>query len=100
MLIADIEPGNVRRWRKHLLDSEVSAVTVAKSYRLLKTIMTTAVDDGVIRRNPCRIKRRGAEVSAERTVLTVPQVFALSEAIEPRYRVLVLMATFTSLLWG
>ncbi len=75
-------------------------MTVAKSYRLLKTIMTTAVDDGVIRRNPCRIKRGLAEVSAERTVLTVPQVFALSEAIEPRYRALVLMATFTSLRWG
>jgi integrase len=30
----------------------------------------------------------------------VPQVFALSEAIEPRYRALVLMATFTGLRWG
>src|ERR1022692_1525816 len=40
MPIADIQPGHVRRWRKHLLDAEVSAVTVAKAYRLLKTIMT------------------------------------------------------------
>jgi hypothetical protein len=32
--IADIQPSHVRRWRKHLLDSEVSAVTVAKAYRL------------------------------------------------------------------
>jgi N-acetylglutamate synthase-like GNAT family acetyltransferase len=53
-----------------------------------------------VRRNPCRTKGGGAETSAERTVLTVPQVFALSEAIEPRYRALVLMATFTSLRWG
>jgi integrase len=75
-------------------------VTAAKAYRLLRTIMTTAVDDGLIRRNPCRIKGGGAEVSAERTVLTVPQVFALSGAMVPRYRVVVLMATFTSLRWG
>jgi hypothetical protein len=34
----------------------VSAVTVAKAYRLLKAILNTAVDDGLIRRNPCRIK--------------------------------------------
>src|SRR5262249_20884395 len=100
MAIADIQPGHVRQWRKHLLDDEVSAVTVAKAYRLLKTIMMTAVDDAVIRRNPCRIKGGGAEAPAERTVLTVPQVFALSEAIGPRYGGLVLMATFTSLRWG
>lgn len=42
----------------------------------------------------------GAETSPERTVLTVPQVFALSEAIEPRYQALVLLATFTSLWCG
>lgn len=100
MPIADIQPGHVRRWRKHLLDHQVSAVTVAKSYRLLKTIMTTAADDGAIRRNPCRIKGGGTETSPERAVLTVQQVFALSEAIHPRYRALMLMATFTSLRWG
>jgi integrase len=100
MLIADIQPGHVRRWRKDLVDREVSAVTVAKAYRLLKAVMTTAVDDGVIRRNPCRIKGGGAERSAERTVLSVPQVFTLSEAADPRYRALLLLATFTSLRWG
>jgi integrase len=100
MPIADIQAGHVRRWRKHLLDAEVSAVTVAKAYRLLKTIMTTAADDGAIRRNPCRIKGGGGESSPERLVLTVPQVFALSEAVDPRYRALVLLATFTSLRWG
>ena len=98
--IADIQPGHVRRWRKHLLDAKVSATTVAKAYRLLKSIMSTAADDGAIRRNPCRIKGGGAESSPERVVLTVPQVFALSDAIDPRYRALVLLATFTSLRWG
>ena len=71
---------------------------MAKAYRLLKTIMTTAADDGAIRRNPCRIKGGGGESSPERVGLT--QVFALSDAIGPRYRALVLLATFTSLRWG
>ncbi len=31
--IADIKPGHVRRWRTELLAAQVSAVTVAKSYR-------------------------------------------------------------------
>jgi integrase len=98
--IADVKAGQVRRWRKELLDADVSAVTVAKAYRLLKAILTTAADDGVIRRNPCRIKGAGKEESPERPVLTVRQVFALADAIDARYRALVLLATFASLRWG
>ena len=63
-------PGAAQRRR---LDSGVSAVTVATAYRLLKAILNTAVDDGLIRRNPCRIKGAGQEKSAERPVLTVPR---------------------------
>jgi len=33
-------------------------------------------------------------------VLTVRQVFALADAIEPRYRVLILLAVFASLRWA
>ena len=90
----------MRRWRKNLLDAGVSTVTVAKAYRLLKAIFNTAVDDELIRRNPCRIKGAGQEKSAERPVLTVPQVYALAAATDERYRVLVLLAAFTSLRWG
>src|SRR5580700_4270930 len=54
--IAEIQPGHVRRWRKTLLAEGVSAVTVAKAYRLLKAVLNTAADDGAIKRNPCRIK--------------------------------------------
>ena len=93
-------PGQVRHWRKQLLDAGVSAVTVAKAYRLLKAILNTAVDDGVIRRNPCRIKGAGQEESPERPTLTITQVYALAEAIDQRYRALVLLAMFTSLRWG
>ena len=70
--LADIREPHVRRWRKDLLDAEVSAVTVAKAYRLLKAILNMAVDDGLIRRYPCRIKGAGQEKSDERPILTVP----------------------------
>ena len=46
-------------------------VTVAKAYRLLHSIMNTAVEDGKIRRNPCRIKGAGQEYSPERPVVPV-----------------------------
>ena len=98
--VADIKEPNVRRWRKNLLDAQVSAVTVAKAYRLLKAVLNTAVDDGLIRRNPCRVKGAGQERSPERPVLTVRQVYALADAAGGRYRALVLLAVFGSLRWG
>ena len=75
-------------------------VTAAKAYRLLRAIMNTAVDDGLIRRDPCRIKGAGSEDSPERPVLTVRQVYALADAVGPCYRALILLATFTSLRWA
>jgi len=98
--VADIREPNVRRWRKQLLDADVSEITVAKAYRLLKAVMNTAVDDGMIRRNPCRIKGAAQEASPERPVLNVAQVYELADAIDPRYRALVLLGTFGSLRWG
>jgi integrase len=98
--VCDIREPHVRRWRKQLLDGGTSPVTVAKAYRLLKAIMNTAADDGLITRNPCRIKGAGQERSPERPVLTVAQVFTLADAINPRYRALVLLAVFAGLRWG
>ncbi|HEY5358960.1 MAG TPA: site-specific integrase [Streptosporangiaceae bacterium] len=77
-----------------------SPVTAAKAYRLLKAIMNTAVDDGLGRRNPCRIKGAAHDRSPEREVLTVRQVFTLASVIDPRYRAMVLLGVFTSLRWG
>jgi integrase len=62
--------------------------------------MNTAVDDGLIRRNPCRIKGASEETSPERPVLSVTQVYTLADAIDPRYRALVLLGVFGSLRWG
>ncbi len=98
--IGDVQPGQVRNWHAKLLSNGVSAVTTAKAYRLLRAILNTAVDDGTIRRNPCRIKGAGREDSAERPTLTVPQVYALADAVPKRYRAFVLLAMFASLRWS
>jgi integrase len=101
LAVQNITEARVRRWRrKNLLDTGVGPVTVAKAYRLLKAILNTAVDDGLIHRNPCRIKGAGQERSPERPVLTMRQVFDLADAFDSRYRALVLLAVFCSLRWG
>ncbi|WP_222851454.1 tyrosine-type recombinase/integrase [Phytoactinopolyspora mesophila] len=98
--LLEITPGRVRTWRKDRLDAGTGAVTVAKSYRLLSAIMNTAVRDGLIRRNPCQITGAGHEPSPERSTASLTDVFALADAIQPRYRLLVLLAAFGTMRWG
>ena len=68
--------------------------------RLLKTILGTAVEDRLLRLNPCRIRGAATERSAERVPLTTEQVFILADAVPARFRVMVLLGTFCSLRFG
>ncbi|WP_258572573.1 tyrosine-type recombinase/integrase [Actinomadura parmotrematis] len=97
--LGDIREGDVRRWRKERL-SQTGQSTVAKAYQLLKSILNTAVDDQIIRRNPCRIKGAGTPDTPEREVISLSKVMELQAALPERYRALVLLATFASLRWG
>jgi integrase len=100
MAVGDIGTAAVRQWRTRLLDGGMSGNRAAKVYRLLRAILYTAVDDGMIKRNPCRIKGADKETEHARPVATVQQVYALADAVPPRFRVLVLLGAFTSLRWG
>jgi integrase len=91
----------VREWRATLLANGVSQTMAAKSYRLLRAVLMTAVkEDELIRTNPCRIPGADQEKAAERPVLTVAQVFALAEQVPARYQALILVTTFACLRWG
>ncbi|HET9142547.1 tyrosine-type recombinase/integrase, partial [Actinophytocola sp.] len=98
--LGQVSPEVVRAWRAWLLENGRSQSTAAKAYRLLRAIMNTALDDGRIKRNPCRIKGADQEGTAERPVATVVQVFALADEMPGRFRALVLAAAFTGLRWG
>ena len=63
-------------------------------------MLNTAVDDGIIVRNPCRIAGGGVERSPERPVPTGDEVWALADAIGNRWRTLVLTSAFAGLRWG
>jgi hypothetical protein len=63
-------------------------------------MLSTATDDGIIRRNPMPDQGRGTGEVARAAKLTIPQVYALAEVIDQRYRALVLLGTFGSLRWG
>ena len=62
-----ITPPMVRSWRTDLLRQGRSESTAAKSYRLLRAVLNTAVnDDRLLRENPCRMRgvRQGADIGA------------------------------------
>src|SRR5262249_28707388 len=104
--LVDVREPDVRRWYKERLTAGPAAVppfgpvTVAKAYRLLHAIMATAADDGLIRRNPRRIKGAGQEDSPERPIVPMAALLELFDRIPVRYRATLLLATFASLRFG
>lgn len=81
----------VREWYTKT-SNEVSPLQAAKCYRLLMAILNTAVEDDLIGKNRCRIKGAAQEHSKERPLVPLKKALALADAIEPRYRLLVLVA--------
>ncbi|GAB3829683.1 tyrosine-type recombinase/integrase [Kribbella italica] len=98
--VAQIKPNVIRTWRSDLLDSGRSEDAAAKAYRLVRAILSTAVDDELIRQNPCRIKGADKARRRERAVATVQQVWALATILDGRWFAFILTAGLTGLRWG
>ncbi len=99
--LAKLSPKIVREWHADLTRSSgLGANTAAKCYRLLRSILSTAVADELLARNPCVVHGAGVERTAERPVATAEQVWAIALGIGDRYRCLVLIAGFVGLRLG
>ena len=99
--LKSITPARVRVLHAELsAKPTIGASTVSKCYRLLSTILATAVEDELIPRNPCVLKGAGVEHHEERPVACVDQIEALADAIEPRYRAMILLAAWGGLRLG
>jgi hypothetical protein len=64
--LGEITPHDVRVWHGQLMRSGMNRNTAAKVYRLFRTIMGTAVDDGLLAptRSPSRAPRPNGSSSA------------------------------------
>jgi integrase len=98
--LREIGPTDVREWHGQMLRLGLSENTVAKVYRMFRTIMTTAVDDGLLRSNPVSIRGAARESTVERPLLTWDDVARLADAIDPRYRAFVWTAAASGLRFG
>ena len=101
LALAAIKPSTIRGWRKNLLDGGTPEPQAVKAYTLLRAILNTAVrEDEILAKNPCRIKGYDRYHTPERPTATVRQVFALAEAMPPRFSALIVVAAFSGLRWG
>jgi integrase len=96
-----LTPRAIREWHSSLVNvGEVSANTAAKCYRVLRTILGTAVHDELIITNPCKLPGAGVERVAERPTATVAEVLHASDAMPEHLRLIVLLAGFCGLRVG
>ena len=96
--IGQLAPGTVRGWYARLARDHAS--TAAKAYRLLRTMMNTAVSDELIARSPCRIDGAGRESAPERPIATLAELEQLVAAMPARFKSIVLLASWCQLRKG
>lgn len=63
-------------------------------------MLNTAVEDGRLRSNPCKVKGASAEHAPERPVAMPSDVAKLAVAVHPKYRAMVLLGAYCSLRFG
>ena len=93
--IGQLAPGTVRGWYARLARAHPS--TAAQGYRLLRTMMNTAVADELILRNPCCIDGAGRESAPERPIATLAELELLVTAMPARFRAMILLACWCHL---
>lgn len=96
--LGKLAPTAVRAWNAEL--AQRHPVTAAKAYRLLRQILSTAVADELIARNPCVVKGAGQERSPERPTISIPEVEALAAAMPAELRLAVSLAAWCQLRRG
>jgi integrase len=94
-----ITPEQVRAWYQILAVTHTPSIA-AKAYVRLRQVLTQAVDDERIVKNPCRIRRGGVERHPEQQFATMAELLALSQNVPARYRAMVLTAGLGGLRQG
>lgn len=114
MLLADIRPRDLRAWLREMADKDarrtdrkLSAHTIKRSFSLVSSIFTAAVEDDVIEMNPAsdvRVKKRAdASATVEKwTILSIEEQKAIAAcpAIPVSDRLAIRFAVATGLRQG
>jgi integrase len=99
-LLGSLRTVEIRAWYAGMDPSKPAAR--AHAYALLKSILSTAVGDGLIPSNPCTLPRGSSSSKRKRPIepATLEQSATIAAAMPERYELMVLLATWCALRWG
>lgn len=98
--LATVTQPEVVAWVSSLSEKGLSPSTVTKCSQLLGKLFGTAVDGGLIAVSPCRRIPLPQIQREEMRFLSAEEVARLADAIDPRYRALVLLGAYGGLRIG
>ena len=95
------EPQPARRKSPAVVPLETAGeTTAAQAYRVLRSILSTAVTDGLLTANPCQIKGAGQVAHRERPTASPAEVAQIAAHMPSRYAVAVTLAAWSGLRYG
>lgn len=84
----------VQEWYANLVKTG-KKTSASKAYKLLSAVLKRAVDDDVIDKNPCNIRGAHSATTGKPVVIpTADEVISIANAIQPRFRSLVMLAAY------
>ncbi|MDP9101929.1 MAG: site-specific integrase [Actinomycetota bacterium] len=99
--LSKITPRHVRGWYGALVQLADAAGrghrAATSSYRVLRAILNTAVQDEILLRNPCALRGASTDRPNDRPMVDEHDVWALAEAVPDLYRAVVWLAAGTAL---
>ena len=90
----------IREWLSGLEAGGLSRHTARQAKQVLGAVLTLAVEERLLPKNPAARVRVGRSARIEQQFLTDSEVSLLAGAIDPRYRVLVWFLAYSGLRWG
>ncbi len=98
--IGSVQPSDLEAWVADLVAEGKAPATVQKAWQIASGVFRLAVRDRLIALSPARDVRLPRIERSEPIPLTVEQAMQLADAIDPRYRALVLIGAFGGLRIG
>lgn len=97
--LRSITPATVRMWH-HDVKQRTGPTRTRQAYSLLRTILNTAKDDGLIADNPCKVKGAGQLKAPERPLISPDLMWSLADAMDDHLLPIVVVTFFAALRLG
>jgi integrase len=90
----------IRRWVANLHATGLSASRIKQSHQVLRQMLSSAVDCGLLERNPSERIKLPRDSRSEMSCLSAEEVERLVAAVPVRYRPLIHVLAYGGLRWG